>query len=406
MRPPSRLKLIVQIALADLWFDRKVSFCVIASLVAVIAPLLLLFGLKHGVVNQLQNELLSDPRNLEIKMLTSGNFDQAWLDTLHARTDAGFIVGLTRSLNTQADLIGENRRFVENAEVIPTEAGDPLLSTKARKLEYHDVILSHKAAEQLAAAEGSPLRIRALRQLDGTSERGELTVNVVSILDPEQFSRPAVFVNPNLLQSLEHLRDGYQSPIWGLLTGKGPAPEKPLYARARVYAVNIDAVAPLANWFEEQHIETISRLADIENVKAINRVLGLIFSVIAGAALIGCVASLIGAFLTNIDRKRRSLALLRLLGLTKAAVAFYVVLQAIIMSVAGFAGGLALYSIGAELFDVMLGSSRSTGGFICEISWWHGIIALNLSLCVAAIVALIGTKRAIKIEPAESLREL
>lgn len=406
MKRHNSFVLIVQLALADLWFDRKVSFCVIASLVAVIAPLLLLFGLKHGVITQLQNELLSDPRNLEIKLLTSGNFDQVWLDSLRARKDVSFAVGLTRSLNTQADLIGDNRRFVENAEVVPTEAGDPLLSAKGRDLQYLEVILSHSAAEQLEAVNGARLRIRAQRQLDGVKESGELVVTVVSILTPAQFSRPAIFVNPQLLQSLEHLRDGYHSPQWGLVSGKGPAPINQLYARARVYAVNIDAVAPLAHWFDEQHIETASRLADIENVKAINHVLGLIFGVIAGAALIGCVASLIGAFLANIDRKRRSLALLRLLGLTKLAVAFYVMLQAIIMSIAGFAGGLTLYSGGAELFDSMLGASRTTGGFVCEITWEHGVIAFVLSLFVAAIVALIGTRSAIEIEPAESLREL
>ena len=74
-----RLALLVRLSLADLWHDRKVSFCIAASLVAVIAPLLLLFGLKHGVVSQLQNELLSDPRNLEVKMLSSGNYDTAWI---------------------------------------------------------------------------------------------------------------------------------------------------------------------------------------------------------------------------------------------------------------------------------------------------------------------------------------
>ena len=58
-----RLGLLSQLSLADLWHDRKVTLCMAASLVAVIAPLLLLFGLKHGVVSQLQEELLSDPRN-------------------------------------------------------------------------------------------------------------------------------------------------------------------------------------------------------------------------------------------------------------------------------------------------------------------------------------------------------
>ena len=45
----SRWRLLIELASRDLWFDRMVSLCIMASLIAVIAPLLLLFGLKYGV---------------------------------------------------------------------------------------------------------------------------------------------------------------------------------------------------------------------------------------------------------------------------------------------------------------------------------------------------------------------
>ena len=122
-----RLRLLGSLALQDLWHDRKVSLCIAASLVAVIAPLLLLFGLKHGVVSQLQDELLRDPRNLEVKMLSNGNYDSAWIERLRLRPETGFALGQTRSLNTQADLLIGMQRFVEGAEIIATEPGDPQL---------------------------------------------------------------------------------------------------------------------------------------------------------------------------------------------------------------------------------------------------------------------------------------
>jgi len=58
------------------------------------------------------------------------------------------------------------------------------------------------------------------------------------------------------------------------------------------------------------------------------------------------------------------------------------------------------------LFDHLLGSSQATGTFICHITFWHGLVALLLTFLVAALVALIGALRAIRIQPAESLREL
>ena len=402
----SRLGLLGSLAVQDLWHDRKVSFCVAASLVAVIAPLLLLFGLKHGVVSQLQNELLHDPRNLEVKMLSSGNYDAAWIEQLRQRPEVGFAIGQTRSLNTQADLLVGMQRFVENAEIIPSDAGDPLLNLPQIRLDGQQVILSDRAAQRLQAKVGDNVRLRVSRRLDGINERGELNVQVVAVLDAARFGRAAGFVAPPLLLQLERFRDGYQVPAFGLDTGKPQGALQPLYARARVYARDIDAVAPLERWLNQQNIETASRLADIDNVKAINHVLGLIFGVIAAAALIGCVASMIGAFLANIDRKRKSLAVLRLLGFTSPAVAGFVIAQALLLSLVGYVGGLAFYGVGSLLFDHLLGSSQATGTFVCHITVWHGLAALLIALLVAALVAVIGALRAISIQPAESLREL
>ena len=401
-----RLRLLGSLALQDLWHDRKVSLCIAASLVAVIAPLLLLFGLKHGVVSQLQDELLRDPRNLEVKMLSNGNYDTAWIERLRQRPETGFALGQTRSLNTQADLLIGMQRFVEGAEIIATEPGDPQLNLAPLNPVGNQVILSASAAQRLQAKAGDSVQLRALRRLEGVNERGEMTLTVLAVLDGARFGRAAGFVAPPLLLDLERFRDGYQVSAFGVATGKPLGNLQPLYARARVYARDIDQVAPLEHWLNEQHIETSSRLADIDNVKAINHVLGLIFGVIAMAALIGCVASMVGAFLANIDRKRKSLAVLRLLGFKRRAVGGFVVLQALVLSLAGYVGGLGFYAVGSHLFDYLLGSSQATGTFVCHITVWHGVAALLLTFLVAALVAVIGALRAINIQPAESLREL
>ncbi len=401
-----RLHLLGSLALQDLWHDRKVSLCIAASLVAVIAPLLLLFGLKHGVVSQLQDELLRDPRNLEVKMLSNGNYDTAWIERLRQRPETGFALGQTRSLNTQADLLIGMQRFVEGAEIIATEPGDPQLNLAPLNPVGNQVILSASAAQRLQAKAGDSVQLRALRRLDGVNERGEMTLTVLAVLDGARLGRAAGFVAPPLLLDLERFRDGYQVSGFGVDTGKPQGNLQPLYARARVYARDIDQVAPLEHWLNEQHIETSSRLADIDNVKAINHVLGLIFGVIALAALIGCVASMVGAFLANIDRKRKSLAVLRLLGFKRRAVGGFVVLQALLLSLAGYVGGLGFYAVGSHLFDYLLGGSQATCTFVCHITVWHGLAALLLTFLVAALVAVIGALRAINIQPAESLREL
>lgn len=407
MRSPTlSFALLVRLAVFDLWHDRKVSFCIAASLVAVIAPLLLLFGLKHGVVNQLQEELLSDPRNLEVKMLASGNYSADWIAQLQQMPGVGFAIGQTRSLNTQADLLVDNRRFVESAEVIPTAADDPLLNNLLSDLQDGQTILSYSAAQRLQVQAGDSIRMRALRKLDQVNERGELELQVVAVLDASRFSRPAAFVNLPLLVALEQFRDGLQVPVFGLDTGS-PTQNTPVtFSKVRLYAQGVDDVAGLTDWMAERNIDSSSRLAEIDSVKAINQVLTLIFSVIALTALIGCVASLVGAFLANIDRKRKDMAVLRLLGFTSIATAAYVVIQALIITVLAYVVGLALYAIASELFNQLLVGNQSTSDFSSEISFMHAVLALLFAVIVAVFVSCIGALRAIGIEPAESLREL
>ena len=137
----NRTLLLGRLALQDLWHDRIISFCIVSSLVAVIAPLLLLFGLRFGIVSQLQDDLANDPRNLEIRMLSSGSYDQDWVEQLRQRPDVGFAIGQTRSLNTLADLQVDSSHFIENAEVIPTDIGDPLLG-KLEIQHENEVVLT------------------------------------------------------------------------------------------------------------------------------------------------------------------------------------------------------------------------------------------------------------------------
>lgn len=401
----NRTLLLCRLALQDLWHDRIISFCIASSLVAVIAPLLLLFGLRFGIVSQLQDDLANDPRNLEIRMLSSGSYDQGWIEQLRQRSDVGFAIGQTRSLNTLADLQVDSSHFIENAEVIPTDLADPLLG----KLEIHhenEVVLTQEAARKLAVNVGDTLTLRVSRQLEDRREWGRKILTVIGILPPTYFNRAALFTQPSLLLMLEHFRDGYAISALGVNSGQPINDKPPLYARARLYAKSIDHVASLERDLRAQRIETTSRLADIQNVKSINRVLGVIFNTIAATAFIGCIASLIGSFIANVDRKRKHIAVLRLLGFTGPAVGIYVMLQGCLLSLLAYGGGYSIYLIASQIFNRALAASQATGQMLCKITLEHSLLAMAITAVVALLVASIGAYRAINIEPAQSLREV
>ncbi|MBU9834623.1 FtsX-like permease family protein [Rahnella sp. L72c] len=401
----NRPLLLGRLAMQDLWHDRIISFCIASSLVAVIAPLLLLFGLRFGIVSQLQNDLANDPRNLEIRMLSSGSYDQAWIEQLRRRPDVGFAMGQTRSLNTLADLQVDSSHFIENAEVIPTDSGDPLLG-KLEIQQENEIVLTQEAARELGINIGDSVTLRVSRQFEERQEWGRKSLTVAGILPPTYFNRAAIFTQPALLLMLEHFRDGYAIPALGVSSGQPIRDTSPLYARARLYAKSIDHVASLERDLRAQRIETTSRLADIENVKSINRVLGVIFNTIAATALIGCIASLIGSFIANVDRKRKHIAVLRLLGFTGPAVGGYVMLQACLLSLSAFVGGYGIYLIASQIFNRALAGSQATDQMLCKITLGHSLLAMAITVVVALLVASIAAYRAINIEPAQSLREV
>lgn len=401
----NRILLLARLAVKDLWHDRIISFCIASSLVAVIAPLLLLFGLRFGIVSQLQEELANDPRNLEIRMLSSGSYEPQWIEQLRQRPDVGFAIGQTRSLNTLTDLQVDSTHFIENAEVIPTDIGDPLLGS-LRVQHENEVVLTQEAARKLAVGAGNTVTLRVSRQLDGRQEWGRKSLTVAGILPATYFNRAAIFTQPSLLMMLEQYRDGYATPKLGVNSGQVTGDKVPRFARARLYARNIDQVASLERDLRAQRIETSSRLADINNVKSINRVLGLIFNIIAATALTGCIASLVGSFIANVDRKRKHIAVLRLLGFTGPAVGGYVIMQGGLLSLLAYAGGHCIYLVASQVFNRALADSQATDQMLCKITLTHSLVALVITVVVALIVASIGAYRALNIEPAQSLREV
>ncbi len=398
---------IARLAGQDLWHDRLVTGCMIATLVAVIAPLLLLFGLKHGVVSAMQNELMSDPRNLEIRMLSSASYDQAWVDELAQRPDAGFVVGMTRSLNTQADFIHTSAKFLENVEVLPTSVGDPLMAgVDVSALTGAGVVFSAQAAQRLDVKPGDALRMRIARRLNGVDQRAVVDLTVLSVLPGRAYDRAAAFVQPSLLRDMEWYRDGYAVASMGAADGQPVDAARVRFARARLYAKDLDAVESLEKSLIDRRIETSSRLADIRNVKAINHLLTTVFSVISITAIAGCVAALAGAFLANVRRKRRDIATLRLLGLGSGEIAALLAAQAIVLTVVAMGAGLVIYFMGSAAFNNVLGGVRSSGQFACQITPLHGGLAFLLALGVALLASIIGAVNAKRIQPAESLREI
>jgi putative ABC transport system permease protein len=83
----TRPRLVLGLALRDLRHERRLAACSIIGFATVLAPLIVLFGLKHGVIEGLRAELIQNPRTREVVNTAYRGFDAAFFARLAARPE-------------------------------------------------------------------------------------------------------------------------------------------------------------------------------------------------------------------------------------------------------------------------------------------------------------------------------
>ncbi len=71
---------IIRLSFRDYTHEWRMSGCFVAALAAVLAPLMILFGLKFGIVSSMVTQLIENPINREIRPIGSGHYDQRWFE--------------------------------------------------------------------------------------------------------------------------------------------------------------------------------------------------------------------------------------------------------------------------------------------------------------------------------------
>ena len=104
------------------------SSCFIFSLASVLAPMMILFGLKFGVVSTMVDGLVENPSNREIRPIGSGRYSDQWITDFRNRDDIEFIIPKTRALAATIQLKSDSATRILSTELLATAEGDPLLA--------------------------------------------------------------------------------------------------------------------------------------------------------------------------------------------------------------------------------------------------------------------------------------
>jgi putative ABC transport system permease protein len=394
----------VALALKSIWRHKLPHIVAGAAIVSVLTPLMLLYGVKTGVVDGLVASLKRDPRVLVLSVRGNVSLKPEAVDRIRAMPETLYAIGATRSIASRLEfeLAPKSPNGYFAADVAPTSAGDPLLKAAGLDALADDqVVLSQGLADKLGAKVDSRVTGRNTRN-DG-AEQIAFPFKVAAILPGSYLAGSRAIATEAILQKLEAFLDGYAVPSMGI-EGRPAETRVPTIESMRVYARSIDGVVVLNRALEKLGFMVSSNASQISLVQNLDRVMTGLFLIVATVATVGFIASFWASLASVFEQYRRHLSLLKLLGLGGAGLAAFPVVQAMVVASAAVIVSMALFLVVATVINRVF-TFGYLEGEVCALHAWHYLAAAAATYLLSVAVSLRLAGSLHRISPGEAVRD-
>ena len=128
LETPQLNKLLVWLAYSELKRNPLATLVDIGTLTSAVATLLVLYGLRFGVVDQMAIGLLDDPEHKRITLIPSNVISETQIQDLEGDELVGWVVPSQGSISQQYrfKLKGSNFQPSKSFPVSPSKTSDPL----------------------------------------------------------------------------------------------------------------------------------------------------------------------------------------------------------------------------------------------------------------------------------------
>lgn len=349
------LLLACHLAWQDLFSNKILALCIVSGLASTLLPMLLLAGLKAGLVDHMQQTLLHDPSALEISSARNYPYSEQQLEALRTDKRVTFLLPKTRTLAASVRLQATNTTSVfegTDAELLPSSPGDPLLGKRIemRLTKLHaqisspdiPVVMSAHLAEHMHLQPGDTFVMLIDRHAAGAAKMARIQLNVAAIADETVTSRFQLFVSLPVAQAAEEWRENTNLSSWqeALTLGEQKAADflkartpKATWPGFRLYARSLSDVITLDRDLTHQGLSIASELPRVKTILNINQQTTHLFHLMAYIGAIGFAVTLGTAIAAETERKKFHLASLTFLGLNNARI--IPVVQTILLATGG-----------------------------------------------------------------------
>jgi hypothetical protein len=160
-----------------------------------------------------------------------------------------------------------------------------------------------------------------------------------------------------------------------------PKPEPPVYDKARLYARTIDEVPSIVDQLMAKQFAVMSESTRITEIHEQDRSLRLLVWVVGAGVFLFGVITVVSVLLDSTDRKRGTIGILRVMGVSRPGVFYLVVFRA---AAIGLLAGFATFVAGFALAHVIGWKPDSAMWYLS----WKPVIKIDVSTQDAIIVVL------------------
>jgi len=403
-----RMGQVASLAIKDLRHSWPTTLCLSVAVAAALLPLLILFALKFGVVNNLIESLRNDPAVREIRLVRDTELSLDWFERIESRPDVVFLLPRANFLATSIKLRGPDGRALLDTRMVPTHTEDPLIEGLQAPQTMTEIVLTTRVGLEAEAEAGDVVELIILRTVDDRRQSNRLKATITGVVPRDRLQTDDILVTPALEDAIETWRQGFAVPELEWVADDGTMtklrPERASFSSFRLYVDDVRDVPVVRDVLLEDGLDVRTRAEDVVRVLIIERALTMIFLAITTLGVVGFVLTLGLHLVATVADKARELAILRLLGMSSAELSLMPSLQGGLIAAFGAILACLLALMGQPIINRVFGGLGGLEGQVSDLEAGHIAVAIAATILAGAISGSVAGARSAMIEPRRGLR--